>query len=139
MATDQAGPVIVVDASLAVNALSEPGASGDRARSRLEPERDLRAPHLLDLEVANALRRRTAAGLLAAEQAAQALEDLSLIPLHRHAHGPLLHRIWALRDNATAYDASYLALAELLGCTLVTADAGLARVPAVDCPIEVVS
>ncbi len=131
--------MIVVDASLVVNALAEPGDLGVRARSRLERERDLRAPHLLDLEVANAFRRRTTAGLLVNGVAAQALEDLSLFPIRRHTHGPLLQRIWDLRENATAYDASYLALAELLGCALVTADAGLARVPTAECPVEVVS
>lgn len=91
-------------------------------------EREAHAPHLLDLEVAHALRRLLRAGNLDATRAVLALDDLKELPLHRHAHGPLLPRVWELRHNLTAYDAAYLALAESLDCPLLTRDRGLAAV-----------
>ena len=91
----------------------------------------LHAPHLVDVEVAQALRRYVRDGELARAEAAVALEDLRALDLERHPHEPLLDRVWALRDNLTAYDAVYVALAEALGATLVTCDGRLARAPGV--------
>ena len=85
----------------------------------------LHAPHLLDVEVAQVLRRYCAGGELTAERGREALADLSDFPVHRYSHDVLLPRIWELRHNVTAYDAAYLALAETLGATLVTCDTRL--------------
>ena len=88
----------------------------------------LHAPHLLDLEVAQALRRHCSAGATTLDRAREALEDFQNLPVTRYRHNLLLHRIWELRHNATAYDAAYLALAEALGAEFLTRDAALATV-----------
>ena len=129
--------MIVIDASVVADALAEPTDAGERARATIENERDLHAPHLLDLEVTNSFRRRIAASELDLERATLAVADLLLLPLRRYPHGPMLPRIWELRDNVTPYDASYIALAEQLGCVFVTSDARLGAVPSARCPIEV--
>ena len=129
--------MIVVDASAILEILLNTPAA-ERVADRIFDEREtLHAPHLIDLEVAQVLRRYDATGELPAERAAQALEDLAALPLRRYPHDMLVSRIWELRKNATAYDAAYLALAESLGATLVTRDARLARVPGVTVRVEV--
>ena len=130
--------MIVVDASVLAPALADDGDDGDRARERLRGER-LCAPSLVDLEVASVLRRATATGALDERRSAQALADLALLPLRRVGHLPLLDRIWEMRDNVTAYDGAYVALAELASAPLVTADARLSRAPGIRCPIEVLA
>ena len=131
--------MIVVDASVVGNALIDDSAAGERARLAFEQDRDLHAPHLLDLEIANSLRKQRTIERLGLQGALRALTELRLLPVRRYPHTPLLPRIWELRDNASAYDASYVALAELLGCTLVTTDRRLARLPGARCPVEVLS
>jgi predicted nucleic acid-binding protein len=128
--------VIVVDASVLASALGDDGADGDRARARLTGER-LAAPQIVDLEVASVWRRAARAGRLDPRRARQALDDLADVPLDRAPHGPLMARIWALRENLTPYDAAYVALAEALGAPLLTADERLARSSGSRCPIEV--
>lgn len=128
--------MIVVDASVIVTALADDGPDGDRARERLLGER-LAAPHLLDLEVASAWRRLVAAGELDERRARLALADLQGLRVDRVQHGTVLHRCWELRGHVTVYDAAYVALAELLEVTLVTADGKLAKAPGSRCPIEV--
>lgn len=128
--------MIVVDASVVVPALADDGPDGDSARERLRGER-LAAPHLLDLEVTSAWRRMVGAGELDGRRARLALADLQDLRVNRVRHGNLLDRCWELRGNLTVYDAAYVALAELLEVTLVTADATLARSPGPRCPIEV--
>lgn len=128
--------MIVIDASVLAPALADDGGDGDRARARLRGER-LCAPSLIDLEVASVLRRAVTAKQLDKRRAAQALADLMLLPLRRVGHIALLDRIWELRDNVTAYDGAYVALAELASATLVTADARLARAPGTRCEIEI--
>ena len=128
--------MIVVDASVIVTAFADDGADGDRARQRLRGER-LAAPHLIDLEVTSAWRRLTAAGHLDERRANLALNDLRALRLDRVGHGPLLERCWQLRTSLTAYDAAYVALAELLEATLLTADRTLSAAPGPRCPIEV--
>jgi predicted nucleic acid-binding protein len=128
--------LIVVDASVIVTALADGGPDGDRARDRLRGER-LAAPHLLDLEVTSAWRRLAVGGELDERRARLALADLQGLRVNRVPHGALLDRCWELRDNLTVYDAAYVALAELLDVTLVTADGKLAKAPGPRCLIEV--
>jgi predicted nucleic acid-binding protein len=118
--------VIVPDASVIVELLL------NTPRAPLVTERllgggdSLHVPHLLDLEVAQALRRFCFLRDLTPQRGLQALDDLAALPLLRYAHDPFLPRIWTLRRNITAYDAAYLALAEALGARLITCDARLA-------------
>jgi predicted nucleic acid-binding protein len=128
--------VIVVDASVVVTALSDDGESGDQARRRLRGE-SVAAPEILDLEVVSVLRRLSAMGRVPVRRAELALRDLADSPIRRSPHRPLLGRCWELRDNLTAYDAAYVALAELLGCGLLTGDRRLSRAPGLRCPVEV--
>jgi predicted nucleic acid-binding protein len=130
--------VIVVDASVVVTALGDDGPDGERARQRLRGMR-LAAPHLIDLEVTSAWRRLAATGDLGERRAEMALADLRDLRLDRVPHGPLLGRCWELRANLTVYDAAYVALAEILGATLLTADDGLASAPGSRCPIELIA
>lgn len=127
--------MIVVDASIVATALGDDGSDGERARSRLAGER-LAAPELIDLEVASVWRRAARAGRLEGRRARQALADLADLPLERASHLPLLSRIWELRDNHTPYDAAYVALAEALGASLLTADRRVARAPGAGCKID---
>ena len=85
------------------------------------------APHLLDAEVISTLRRFRRARILSDERAQEAVFDLTELAITRHSHLPLLDRAWALRDRLTAYDAMYVALADVLGAELVTLDRRLAR------------
>lgn len=127
--------MIVVDASIVASALGDDGDDGTHARTRMAGEQ-LAAPELLDLEVASVWRRALAAGRLGEQRAGQALEDLADLPLARAPHGPLMRRVWELRDNLTCYDAVYVALAEALEAPLVTADQRLSRAPGLPCPVE---
>ncbi|MDQ2839154.1 MAG: type II toxin-antitoxin system VapC family toxin [Actinomycetota bacterium] len=125
--------MIVVDASAAVAALLNDG----QARSQLRSEQ-LHAPHLIDAEIAQAMRRLVAGGTMSAAQGWSALDTWRRIGIRRSPVVGLLPRIWRLRDTVTAYDASYVALAEVLGCPLLTADARLSRAPGVNCAVTVV-
>jgi predicted nucleic acid-binding protein len=130
--------VIVVDASALLEVLLNTPASG-RVAERLFGRNDtLHAPHVLDLEVAQVLRRYTLSGEMDAERSEQALEDLADLSLYRYPHDVFLFRIWALRRNLTAYDAAYLALAEALDAPLVTRDTTLARAPGHRARVEVI-
>jgi predicted nucleic acid-binding protein len=128
--------VIVVDASVLAPALADDGLDGDRARARLRGE-VLTAPEIIDLEVTSVLRRAAMGGRLPERRAGLALNDLVELPLRRAAHRPLLHRCWELHHTVTSYDAAYVALAEVLGVVLVTADARLSRAPGITCEVEV--
>lgn len=131
--------MIVLDASALVELLlgTERGRSiGARIA---DPTLDLHVPHLADVEVAQALRRYVREDEIDSASAASAIEDLHALDLERHAHEPLLDRVWALRQNLTAYDAVYVALAEALDTTLLTCDARLARAPGLAGCIELVS
>ena len=99
-------------------------------------DESLHAPHLLDVEVAHALRRYAIVAGDRASAAGAAMEDLRRLRLRRYPHGPLLGRIWELRANLTAYDAAYVALAEALGAPLVTRDGRLARASGIRARIE---
>ncbi|WP_026531418.1 type II toxin-antitoxin system VapC family toxin [Arthrobacter sp. H41] len=128
--------MIVVDTGVLVVALADDGADGRRARERLRGQ-TLAAPDLIDLEVSSVLRRFLLGGSLSSVRAEQALADLMDLPLHRASHGPLIPRCWALRQNLTIYDASYVALAEELDAVLLTTDARLSRAPRLRCKMEV--
>lgn len=131
--------MIVVDASVVVTAISVGGADGERSRDRLIQGDDLHAPDLLDLEVLSVLRRRARSGDIDESEAAIALETLSELRLTRYPYLPLLPRVWTLRTNLSPYDAAYVALAEELGCSLVTGDRRIARAPGLGCDVEVLS
>jgi predicted nucleic acid-binding protein len=124
--------VIVVDASAALSGLLNAGT----ARDLLAVEQ-LHAPHLVDVELVSALRRGVLAGTLGADRAWVALDTWRRMGMTRY---PIAHldRMWQLRDNVSAYDATYVALAEALDCTLVTADHRLAAAPGLRCGITLV-
>lgn len=128
--------MLVVDASVLAVALADDGPDGDHARARLRGE-VLAAPELVDLEVASVLRRQNLAGGIDVRRADLALADLTALPLQRAPHLPLLPRCLELRENLTAYDAAYVALAEALESTLITGDRRLARANGPRCDIEV--
>lgn len=128
--------MLVVDASVLAVALADDGSDGDHARARLRGE-VLAAPELVDLEVVSVLRRQNRAGAIDVRRAELALTDLAALPLQRASHIPLLPRCWELRENLTVYDASYIALAEVLEATLITGDRRLARSTGPRCDIEV--
>ena len=128
--------MIVVDASILAPALADDESDGALVRARLHGEQ-LAAPELIDLEVISTLRRAARAGRLDDRRSSQALADLAALPLKRVPHLPLLSRIWELRENLTAYDAAYVALAEALGALLLTADKPLSRASGIRCAVEV--
>jgi len=114
--------MIVVDASAIAEFLLQTEL-GSRVERRLYgANEDLHAPHLLDVEVLSAFRRLVRAGEMDAGRAEEAVEDLQLLRIVRHGHRDLASRAWELRQNFTAYDAMYLALAESLEAVLVTCD-----------------
>jgi len=102
------------------------------------PQETLYAPHLLDLEVAQVLRRYCASGEMDAERGREAVRDLADIPINRYPHDVFLPRIWELRPNMTAYDAAYVALAETLPAPLLTRDTRLASAPGHAAIIELI-
>lgn len=118
--------MIVVDASALLEVLLNTPAGTLVARRLFAEDETLHAPHLLDVEVAQVLRRYALARDLDPDRGLQALEDLADFPLTRYPHDLFLPRIWELRRNMTAYDAVYVALAETLAAPLVTRDARLA-------------
>jgi predicted nucleic acid-binding protein len=118
--------LIVVDASAVIEVLLGTPAANRIAERFFAEGETLHAPHLLDVEVAQVLRRYTLAGKFGSERGGEALEDLADFPIARYPHQPFLFRIWELRHNVTAYDAAYLAWAEALGAPIVTRDAKMA-------------
>lgn len=120
--------MLVPDASVVVDLLVDGGDRGAWAAARISSAGRLHAPHLLDLEVAAALRNRLARRELSQRRAADALLQFGELPVRRYPAAPLLERIWQLRDRLTPYDAAYVSLAEALGIPLATTDERLARV-----------
>jgi predicted nucleic acid-binding protein len=121
--------MLVIDASALTELLLVRPAAREIERQLAERDYDVHAPHLIDVEVLSALRRLVAAKETSSERAGQAIQDLLDLRLERYAHDILAPRVWALRENFSAYDGAYLALAELLaddGVPLLTADARLA-------------
>ena len=130
--------MIVVDASAILELLLRTPL-GSRVETRLfQDGGDLHAPHLLDVEVVQALRRLVRGGDLTRARAEEAIADLDDLNLRRYGHTQLIGRAWELRNNVTAYDAMYVALAEGLDAPLVTCDNALSGIPGHDARIEVV-
>jgi predicted nucleic acid-binding protein len=130
--------VIVLDASAVLELLLGTPVGREVAERIADPGLGLHAPHLVDVEVAQALRRYLRDGEVDEAAAAQALEDLCALDVERHPHEPLLTRVWELRENLTTYDAVYVALAEALETRLLTCDGRLGRAPGMRDRVEVV-
>lgn len=130
--------MIVVDASVVANALADDGGDGDLARHRLLSASELAAPDLVDVETVSVLRRRWRAGDLTARRFSSAIDDLADLNMVRLPTLPLMRRAYELRANVTAYDATYVALAEHLGWVLLTADGRLARAHGLRCAVELI-
>jgi predicted nucleic acid-binding protein len=118
--------LIVVDASALIEVLLRTPASTAVESHLFAPEQTLHAPHLLDIEVAQVMRNYAARGEIGGERGRLALEDLGDLRMQRYPHDFLLPRVWSLRNNVTAYDAVYIALAEALDAVLITRDRRLA-------------
>jgi predicted nucleic acid-binding protein len=130
--------VIVVDTSAIVEVLLR-SAAGTAIQERLfEEGQTLHVPHLLDIEVTQVIRRYAISGQLSNARGRAALDILVNLPLNRYPHDLLLARIWQLRNNLTAYDAAYVALAEMLGAPLITRDGRLAGAAGHHARIELV-
>ena len=128
--------MIVVDASAVVDLLLPTDDSGTIAARLFESGDSLAAPHLIDVETAHALRRRAHFGEIDDRDGRKAIDDIAGLPIRRYPHEILLPRIWDLRHNLTAYDAAYIALAEVLNAPLVTRDRRLAGAAGHDAEIE---
>lgn len=131
--------MIVVDASVLANVVGDDGPTGIAARARLAVAGGVSVPDLADVETVSVLRKRWIAGTLSARRFRDAIDDLLALPLTRYPTGPLMSRAYELRANVTAYDASYVAVAEALGCVLITGDGRLARASGPRCRIEVLT
>ncbi|MEO6486974.1 MAG: type II toxin-antitoxin system VapC family toxin [Thermoanaerobaculia bacterium] len=118
--------MIVVDSSAVIDLILI-GRTSRFADRLLDARESLHAPHLIDLEVAQVLRRLVRVGAFTVDRAGRALDYFLNLPISRHPHSHLLPRIWQLRNNLTAYDAAYVSLAEALHAPLLTLDARLAR------------
>jgi predicted nucleic acid-binding protein len=130
--------VIVVDASALLEVLLRTPSATALEQRLFAPHESLHAPDLVDVEVAQVLRRFSAAGNIDDTRGRLALADLADFPLQRYPHQLLLTRMWELRRNLTAYDAAYVSLAEALDAPLLTADRRLAAAPGHRARIEIV-
>lgn len=126
--------MVVVDASVAVALLVDAGPDGTWA-GRVLAGQHLVAPHLMPVEAANILRRAAARGDISADVAALAHADLLALGVDLFPYEPFATRVWELRDNLTAYDGWYVALAEMLGGELATLDGALSRASGPRCGI----
>ena len=129
--------MIVLDASAVVDYVLWIGAAERIAERISRTGETMHAPHLLDIEVAHALRRYALRGALSPARGTEALNDVAELRLRRYPHHPLLPRIWELRENLSAFDAAYVALAEALDAPLVTSDVALTRAPGHRARVEV--
>lgn len=123
----------MIDASAAVLGLLNDG----DARAMLR-DGAVVCPHLADSDVAHALRAQVLRGEVTVLDATRAIDTWGRLGIERVGVKGLLGRIWELRDNLSAYDATYVAVAEALEAPLVTADGRLARAPGPRCTVTVV-
>lgn len=130
--------MIVLDASAAIEWLLQSPAGTKIERRIFSRSESLHAPHLLDVEAAQVLRRYVRDRAITAERGQEALEDLGDLALNRYPHDFLIPRVWELRATLTAYDAAYVALAELLDAPLLTCDSKIASAPGHHANVEVV-
>lgn len=128
--------MLVVDTSAVLAALAG-GPSSVAVADRLARDPDLHAPHLLDVEILHALRGLVRAKALSEDRAHDVRSDVAELAIVRYPHEPLADRIWDLRHNLSAYDATFVALAEALGAPLVTCDGKLAAAPGTTANVEV--
>jgi predicted nucleic acid-binding protein len=128
--------LIIVDASAVIDLLIQ-SAAGLLVEKRIYARPDsMHAPHILDLEVTQVLRRLARDGTVSDARADMAMQDLPRLRIVRYPHFILLPRIWQLRHNLSAYDAAYVALAEKIGAPLITRDSRLAAAPGHSAQIE---
>lgn len=129
--------MIVPDASAIVAVLLDSEPQAEFIRVRIEhPGQSLHVPHFLDLEVIQTLRRHALRGVLMPDRSTEALTDFADIKFTRYPHTSFIERIWELKENVTAYDAAYIALAETLDAPLITTDGRLARAPGHHAEVE---
>jgi predicted nucleic acid-binding protein len=128
--------LIVIDASVLANVIGDDGADGKRARAELRTAQDLAAPDLVDVETVAVLRKRWLAEAVTQRRFASAIGDLENIAIDRYPTLQLMRRAYELRSTVTSYDAAYVALAEILGCELLTGDARLAKARGPKCPVR---
>ena len=126
-----------MDASVLANFLAEDGRAGRVARAAVSRAERVSLPDVADVETAAVLRKRWITRSLTDERFATALATLADLPFRRHPAWAMLQRAYELRATVTVYDAVYVALAESLGCSLLTADARLARAPGPRCEVQV--
>lgn len=120
--------MVVVDTSAVLAALAARTPHAALVQ-RLADDGDLHAPHLIDIEILQALRGLVRGGKLSADRAEDVRTDIAALAITRYGHEALADRVWALRDNLTAYDAVFIALSEALEVPLITCDARLAAAP----------
>lgn len=130
--------MIVLDASAAIEWLLRTQTGIKIDKRIFSPQVPLHAPHLLDVEVAQVLRRYVRDRAITAQRGEEALEDLGDLPLNRYPHDFLIPRVWELRATLTAYDAVYVALAELLDAPLLTCDGRIASSPGHHAKVDVI-
>ncbi len=130
--------MIVVDALAAIGWLFQSPAGIQIDRRMFSTSETLHAPHLLDIEVAQVLRRHARSKDITPQRGEEALEDLGDMPLRRYPHDFLMSRVWELRATLTAYDAVYVALAELLDAPLLTCDRKIASASGHSAKVEVI-
>jgi predicted nucleic acid-binding protein len=126
---------MVVDASVVATAVVETTGPAANALTRSAP---LAAPSILDLDVLQTIRKQVLAGALTPRAGDEAVNRFKRLPIARHPHAALIDRVWALRANLTAYDAAYVALAERLRLSLLTADAAFTTAPGIRCAVKFV-
>jgi predicted nucleic acid-binding protein len=122
--------MVVVDTSAVLAALAERTPDCELVQ-RLADDGDMHAPHLIDIEILQALRGLVRGGKLSADRAEDVRTDVAALAITRYGHEPLADRVWALRDNLSAYDAVFVALSEALEVPLITCDARVAAAPGI--------
>lgn len=131
--------MIVVDASVLANVVADDGPDGERSRGLVVGTGPVAIPDIADVETMAVLRKRWISKTITERRLADAVTDLAVLPFERYPAKPFLARVYELRSNVTPYDAVYVALAEALGCVLLTADTRLARASGPRCDIRVVA